>query len=73
MNKDSEILVIYIVIVEAELLMLVHLTREIWISALEANKVPTKILARYLKYANIFSFNLAMELPKNININKYAI
>lgn len=29
--------------------------------------------AEYSDYADVFSFNLAMELPKNISISKYVI
>lgn len=39
----------------------------------EYDKVPIKILNKHSNYPNVFSFNLVMKLPKNKNINKYAI
>ena len=41
--------------------------------ALIQDKAPTKVPSEYVEYANVFSFNLAMELPKNTGINKHAI
>lgn len=37
------------------------------------DKAPIKVLLQYLKYTNVFSFNLAIELRKNISINEYII
>lgn len=34
---------------------------------------PIKILAKYYDYADVFTFDLAMKLPENTGINKYAI
>lgn len=47
-----------------------------WVSllvALQQNKSPTKISLKYVNYADIFSFNLIIELLENNNINKYVI
>ena len=43
------------------------------ISALIQNKALTKVPLKYANYPDVFSFNLAMELPKNTGINKNAI
>ena len=43
------------------------------IAALKQDKSPTKVLLIYADYADIFSFNLAIKLPKNTGINKHAI
>lgn len=40
---------------------------------MECDKASTKILTKYSNYANILLFNLAIELPKNMEINKYTI
>lgn len=41
--------------------------------ALQADKVPTEIPAEYADYADVFCFDLAMELFENTGINEYAI
>ena len=43
------------------------------ISSLIAKEAPTKISAQYLNFADIFSLDLASELPKHIGINDHAI
>ncbi len=43
------------------------------IAALQGNKAPTKILVKYSDYTDVFSLDLAIELPKNMEINKHAI
>ena len=43
------------------------------ILALIQDEAPTKIPPKYANYADVFSFDLTMELPKNTGINKYAI
>ena len=43
------------------------------IAALKQDKALTKVLSKYADYIDIFSFNLAIELPKNTGINKHAI
>lgn len=40
---------------------------------LQQDKASNKIILKYADYAKSFSLNLAMKLPKNIGINKYAI
>ena len=43
------------------------------ISALIQHEAPTKVPSKYTEYIDVFSFDLAMELPENTSINKYAI
>lgn len=43
------------------------------LAALQWDKAPTKIPAKYHDYANVFYPDLAMELPKNIRSNEYTI
>ncbi len=42
-------------------------------AVLQLDKAFTKILAEYSDYTDVFSIDLAMELPENTYINKYAI
>lgn len=42
-------------------------------TALQQNKAFDKIPAEYFDYFNIFLTNLAIDLPKNIGLNKYVI
>ena len=42
-------------------------------SDLIAEEALTKVLAEYLDFADIFSSDLAFELPEHIEINDHAI
>lgn len=53
--------------------LIVHLSRAIQIAALQWDNAFTKVLAKYANYVNVFSYDLAIKLPKSININNYAI
>lgn len=41
--------------------------------ALQPDKALTEVLLKYVDYVDVFSFDRAMELPENININEHAI
>ncbi len=43
------------------------------IAALQWNKALAKIPAKYSDYADVFSSDLAMELPENTRMNEHAI
>ena len=43
------------------------------ISGLIAEEAPTKVLAEYSDFADVFSPDLAFELPEHTGINNYAI
>ena len=51
----------------------VYPSRRPQISDLIAKKAPTKVPAEYSDFANIFSSDLASELPKHTRINDHAI
>ena len=53
--------------------MAIYFSRKAQISALIQDKALTKVPLKYADYADIFSFNFAMELPKNTGINKHII
>ena len=46
---------------------------QVQVSLLLTDKALTKVLPKYLDYADVFFFNLAIELPKNTGINEHAI
>ena len=54
-------------------LLNVHLFRRPQISGLIAEEVLTKIPAKYLDFADVFSSDLASELPEHIGINNHTI
>ena len=43
------------------------------ISGLIAEEAPTKVLAKYADFADVFSLDLASELPEHTQINDHAI
>ncbi len=51
----------------------IHPSRVAQIAALQWDKAPTKIPAEYSDYANVFSLELAMELPENTGMNEHVI
>lgn len=53
--------------------MPIHLNTKVQIKALIAKKTLTKGVAKVLKCVDVFSSNLAMELPKPNGINNHAI
>ena len=53
--------------------MIIQPARAAQIAVLKQNEVLTKVSLKYAHYANIFSFDLAIELSENIGINKHAI
>ena len=53
--------------------MTIHLLRAAQILALIQNEASTKVPLKYANYADVFSFDLAMELPKDTAINKHTI
>ena len=74
LDEESETFVMHVAALEAPLArMAIHLLREAHISALIQDEAPTKVPFEYENYADVFSFDLAMELPENTGINKHAI
>ena len=51
----------------------VHPSRRLQVSGLIVEEAPTKVPAKYLDFADIFSPDLASKLPKHTGINDYAI
>ena len=55
------------------LLLDVYPSRRPQISGLIAKEAPTKVPARYLDFADVFSSDLASKLPEHTGINDHAI
>lgn len=53
--------------------MTIYYTQKAQIDTLQQDKTSTKVLAKQANNANVFSFDLTMELPENIKINEYNI
>ncbi len=53
--------------------MSIYPSRAPIIAALQQDKIPTKISLEYSDYADVFLFDLLIELPENTGINEYAI
>ncbi len=69
LDENSEIFVVHISALDVS----IHPSRAAQIAVLQWDKAPTKILAKYSDYADVFSSDLAMELPQNTRMNEYAI
>ena len=74
LNEKSEPFMLHIAALEAPLAgMTIHLLWAAQIVTLKQDESLIKVPPEYVDYADVFSFDLAMELPKNIGINKHAI
>ena len=76
LNVNSEIFVVHVVIQEQEE-MPIHFKRQVQIKAqvraLLLNKGPTKVLAEYSDYSNIFLAEYVAKLLENTRINEHII
>lgn len=75
LDKNSETFIVHDVALVATTAdgIKVHSFRASQLDALQWDKVLTKILTKYTNYVYVFLFDLAIELPENTGINKYAI
>ena len=72
LDKNSEIFVVHVAALEA-LELAIHPSRSPLLAALQQDKTPTEIPSEYADYADVFTPDLAMELPENTGINEHAI
>lgn len=72
LDKNSETFEVHIAALKA-LKTMIHLSWVAKMALLQADKTFIEISFEYLNYADIFSANLAMELPKHNGINDHAI
>ncbi len=74
LGENSETFVVHIAALEApEPAMSIHHSRAPRLAVFQQGKAPTEISSEYAKYADVFLFDLAMELPENTGINENAI
>ena len=75
LDPEYETYIVYIAFLSSTLLASfdVYPFREPQISGLIAEEAPTKVPAEYLDFADVFSPDLASELPKHTGINDHAI
>lgn len=69
---NAKTFVVYIITLLAPVIQVYH-SCQVQLRLLLADKAPIKVPPKYLDYANIFLFDLEIELPKNTSINEYAI
>ena len=72
LDENSETFVVHVAALN-NLELAIHPSRAPLLAALQQDKAPTEIPPKYADYANVFSQDLAMELPENTGMNKYAI
>ena len=72
LDVDSKTFVVHVAIQEWEE-MLVYAEKQAQVGALIFNKAPTKVLAEYSDYNNVFSAENAAELSENTGMNEHAI
>lgn len=73
LNQNINTFIVHVAILEAaESAISMHFLRPLLLAVLQQEKALLEILKENGEYTDIFSSNLAMKLPKNTGINKYA-
>lgn len=78
LDENSETFIVYITTPKVPTAIPIHSFQASQVQdnpilvALQWDKAPIKILVKYSDYDNICSTDLAIELPKNISINKHV-
>ena len=74
LDEEFKTFVMHVAALEAPLAgMAIYPSREAQILALILDAAPTEVPSKYADYADVFSFDLAIELPENTGINENAI
>ena len=74
LDEEFETYVVHVAALEAPLVgIVIHPSQAAKISALIPDKASIKVSPKYADYADVFSFDLAIELSKNTGINEHAI
>ena len=76
LDKESETFIVYVAALEAPLRsvkMMIYPAQAVQIAVLKQDEAPTKVSPKYADYADIFSFDLAIEFPDNTGINEHTI
>ncbi len=73
LDENVKTFVVYIATLSAALAMQIHPSYQAQIGLLFADKTLIKVLFKYFDYADVFSFNLVIELPENMGMNEHTI
>ena len=75
LNPEYEIYVIHVASLSSTPLIAfnVHFSQKPQISGLIVKEALTKVFAKYLDFANVFSPDLAFKLPEHTEINNHGI
>ena len=76
LDEESKTFVVHVAALELSpksAKMTMHSSQAAQITASKQDETFTKVLPKYADYTEVFSFDLAMELPKNNAINEHAI
>lgn len=74
LDEESKAFVVHVATLEALLVEItIHSSYKTQVTTLQYDKSSNEVPPKYADYADIFSFNLAMELPENTYINKHSI
>ena len=75
-NEESKTFVVYVAALEPRLQLaefMIQPAQAAQIAALKQDEAPIKVPPKYADYTDVFSLDLAMELPENTSINKHTI
>ncbi len=79
LDENSETFVMHVATIELSTAMPIHLSRisqvldNSTLAVFQWDKALTKIPVKYSDYADMFSSDLAIELPENTGMSKHAI
>ena len=75
LNQTAETFVVHVVTLSTPTSpkMQIHPPSQAQVGLLLVNKALVKIPPKYLDYADVFLFDLAIELPENTGMNEHAI
>ena len=71
LNENDETFVVHVVTLASK--MPIYPSREAQIGLLLTDEAPIEVPSEYSDYADVFLFDLAMELPENTGMNEHAI
>lgn len=73
LDENAKTFIIHIATLLTALTIQIYLLCQAQVKLLLVNKITIKVLFKYLNFADVFTFDFAIELSENININEYAI
>ncbi len=73
LNLEHEFFVVHVVALGVDLGDEVYPSKKTQIAHLKVDEAPTKVFSEYTDFVDVFSSQLAAELPKHMRINNHAI